>query len=449
MDLGDELVWREGAVGADEIDEAGFAKFVAGSVVGFGDAVGIDDEKIAGRERKFLRDACPVGGHADHRGSGMEALDGAVDAEKERGVVTAIGILEQAGNVVVDGEEESGVAVVGSAVKEKLVDGVEEAREIVESNGVAAAKIGLKISHQQSASNSLPGNVGENKSEARGTEIEEIEIVAANLAGLHAGSGVIESAERRTDLREKARLDVAGNVHFMSGATFGFHAIGDVLREANIFESDGGLPRDGIKQALVFTGIRLLGKRLAEHEEPDKMGAMADEGHETFRRESGKRKFLRDVDGTGRGNIPSPASSGEIDKEPRIHRKCGEFGRNRATSGDQGVVVSAEIEGQCLRMQRLSEMVVEEGSEFVAVGDGAGLVGKILKDEARVVGGAKEGSIDALRAAFDDRAGDPNESDAKESAESHTELRVTTKKLEKKRAKKKMARMAPRKRRML
>lgn len=224
------MVGRESEVGADEIDETGFAKFVAGSVIGFGDAVGVDDEEIAGLERKFLRDAFPVGGHTNDGGSGMEALDGAVDAEKKRGVVAAIGIFELAGDVVVDGEEESGVAVVGSAVKEKLVDGIEEAREIVESDGVAAAKIGLEIGHQQSASNSLPGNVGENEGEARGTEIEEIVIVAANLARLHAGSGVFESSERRTDLRKQAGLDVAGDIHFMSGAALGFHAVGDVLR---------------------------------------------------------------------------------------------------------------------------------------------------------------------------------------------------------------------------
>ncbi len=258
MDLGDELVGREGEVGADEIDEAGFAKFVAGSVVGFGDAIGVDDEEVAGLERKFLRDTFPVGGHADNGGSGMEAFEGAIGAEKKRGVVATIGVFELAGDVVVDGEEESGVTVVGSAVKEELVDGVEEAREIVESNGVATAKISLEISHQQSASNSLPGNIGENEGEARRTEIEKVVVVAANLASLHAGARVIECGERWTDLREKAGLDVAGDIHFMSGATFGFHAVGDVLCETNILESDGGLPSDRIEEALVFAGVRLL-----------------------------------------------------------------------------------------------------------------------------------------------------------------------------------------------
>ena len=87
---------------------------------------------------------------------------------------------------------------------------------------------------------------------------------------------------------------------------------------------------------------------MAENEESDEMCAVADKRHQTFRRESGKRKFFRGIGGTGRGNIPSTAASGEFDEEPRIHRKGGEFVRNRATSGDQGVVVSTEIEGQGL-----------------------------------------------------------------------------------------------------
>ncbi len=154
------------------------------------------------------------------------------------------------------------------------------------------------------------------------------------------------------------------------------------------------------------------------------MCTVADHRHETFGRKRGERKFFRGIDGTRRRNIPGAATSGEFDEERGVRGKTKEFGRNRSARGDEGVVVSAEIEGQGLGMERLSEMVVEEGGEFVAIGDRAGFVGKILKDQARIVGGAKEGAVDALRAAFHDRSRDPNESDAEEGAESHPELRV-------------------------
>jgi hypothetical protein len=51
-------------------------------------------------------------------------------------------------------------------------------------------------------------------------------------------------------------------------------------------------------------------------------------------------------------------------------------------------------------MESLSEMVVEKSGKFLAVGDGARFVGEILEDQASIVGSAKEGAIDALRAAW-------------------------------------------------
>ena len=209
-------------------------------------------------------------------------LDGATCAEQKRRVVATIGVFELASGVVVDGEEKSGVAVVRSAVEEKLVDGVQEPREIVESDGVTAAEIGLKIGHEECAGNSLPGNVSENEGEARGAEIEEVIVVATDLARLHTGAGIVEGGERRKDLRKQPGLDVAGDIHFMSGAAFGFHAVGDVLRETNILQSDGGLTRDRIEQALVFTGVGLFGERLAEDEETNEVTAVANHRHETF-----------------------------------------------------------------------------------------------------------------------------------------------------------------------
>ena len=52
-DVFEERLGREGAVAAEGVDEAGFAKFVAGFVEGFGDAVGVEDEGIAGVNGSF------------------------------------------------------------------------------------------------------------------------------------------------------------------------------------------------------------------------------------------------------------------------------------------------------------------------------------------------------------------------------------------------------------
>ena len=45
------------------------------------------------------------------------------------------------------------------------------------------------------------------------------------------------------------------------------------------------------------------------------VSAVADQGHETFGRKRGERKFFRCIAGIGRGNVPRAATSGEFDKE--------------------------------------------------------------------------------------------------------------------------------------
>src|SRR5208283_2025775 len=116
--------------------------------------------------------------------------------------VAAIGVLHFAGAAVVDGEEERGIAVSGRAFVKELLDGFQEARKIIERNRVTAAEVGLQVGHQKSIGNALPGNVGKDKREmpgcgseglrcssiqpVRGAEIEEVVVIAANLARLNA-----------------------------------------------------------------------------------------------------------------------------------------------------------------------------------------------------------------------------------------------------------------------
>jgi len=52
-DVFEERLGREGAVAAEGVDKAGFAEFVAGFVEGFGDAIGVEGEGIAGVDGSF------------------------------------------------------------------------------------------------------------------------------------------------------------------------------------------------------------------------------------------------------------------------------------------------------------------------------------------------------------------------------------------------------------
>ena len=100
-------------------------------------------------------------------------------------------------------------------------------------------------------------------------------------------------------------------------------------------------------------------------------------------------------------------------------------------------------------MKSLGEVVVEESSEFATIGDGARLVREILEDEPRIVGGAKEGPINALRTAFHDGTGSPDQSNAEEGAESHAKLRVIHKEAGKETREEKDGEKRSKKRRML
>ena len=78
-DVGDD-VFEQGlgrlcAMAAEGVDQAGFAEFVAGFVEGFGDAVGVEDERVAGVDGAFANFAIPFFEDAEDGGGGLEAID--------------------------------------------------------------------------------------------------------------------------------------------------------------------------------------------------------------------------------------------------------------------------------------------------------------------------------------------------------------------------------------
>ena len=225
-DVGDD-VFEEGlgglgAMAAEGFDQAGFAEFVAGFVEGFGDAVGVEGESVAGVEGALADFAIPFFENAEDGGGGVEAVDRIVAAEDECGRMAAIDVAEAAGRDVVIGEEERGEGAVGRVLGEELIDGAQEALGLVERDGALAAEIGLQIGHEQSGGDAFAGNVADDEAEAIGAEVEEIVIVAADGARGKAVAGIVERADGRTELREEAALDFVGDFEFLGGAAFGF-----------------------------------------------------------------------------------------------------------------------------------------------------------------------------------------------------------------------------------
>jgi len=92
LDSGDEASGRQGEACAHRFDQPRLAELFPRSISGLGDAIGVNLQKVAGRESDAPGDALPFGKQADHRGRGREPFERAVGAEEQRGVVTAIGV---------------------------------------------------------------------------------------------------------------------------------------------------------------------------------------------------------------------------------------------------------------------------------------------------------------------------------------------------------------------
>lgn len=132
-----------GAMAAEGFDQAVFAEFVAIFVEGFGDAIGIEGQGVAGVEGALADFAFPFFENAEDGGGGIEAVDRIVTAEDECGRMAAIDIAEAAGGDVIVGEEESGEGAIGSVLREELINGAEEALGLIDGDRALAAEIGL------------------------------------------------------------------------------------------------------------------------------------------------------------------------------------------------------------------------------------------------------------------------------------------------------------------
>jgi hypothetical protein len=231
----------------ERFDEAGFAVFFAIFAEGFGDAVGVEDEGVAGVDGALAQFAIPLFENAEDGGGGVEAVDRIVTAEDERGRMAAIDVAETAGGGVVIGQEERGEGTVRSVLGEELVDDTKNIFQAILRDGALAAEIGLQIGHEESGGDAFAGDVADDEAEAAWAEIEKVVIVAAHSARWIAVAAIVERGDRGANLGEKAALDFAGDFEFLSSAAFefefggvgaalGFESVGDFV-EADEKES--------------------------------------------------------------------------------------------------------------------------------------------------------------------------------------------------------------------
>src|SRR5207344_2947562 len=88
-----------------------------------------------------------------------------------------------------------------------------------ERGGALAAQVRLQVRHQQRSRDSLAGDVADHEPQPLLAEAQEIEIVAAHLARLHAAASVVQRARGRQALEEEASLDLPSDLELVIDAT--------------------------------------------------------------------------------------------------------------------------------------------------------------------------------------------------------------------------------------
>src|SRR5712692_10970951 len=127
--------------------------------------------------------------------------------------------------VVIFGKEEGGVGVVGGIVIKQFVDRSQEPLRVIPCNRALASQVRLQIRHQQGARDSLTCNVAEHQADPVSAQVEEVVVIASDLASLTAETRVFESLQGRQGLWEQSRLHLLGNRQFLSGAAFRFQLL--------------------------------------------------------------------------------------------------------------------------------------------------------------------------------------------------------------------------------
>jgi hypothetical protein len=102
---------------------------------------------------------------AEKGAGGVEAFDGVIGAQDKAGKMSAVGIAEELGVVIVHGKEERGVGAVDCVLVEHAVYGLQQEFRTIEGDGTLAAQIGLQVGHEESGGDALAGNVANDEAE--------------------------------------------------------------------------------------------------------------------------------------------------------------------------------------------------------------------------------------------------------------------------------------------
>src|SRR5262249_7898731 len=116
-----QVLRRKVAVAAQGFHQTRFAEFFAIRVEGLGDAVGVEDQCVSGKEIPLPRAAIPTFEEPQHRARRIKPFQLAVAAEQQRGKVAAVRIAQATLSVAIFAKKERRKgALLGVLVKESM-----------------------------------------------------------------------------------------------------------------------------------------------------------------------------------------------------------------------------------------------------------------------------------------------------------------------------------------
>src|SRR5215831_5680703 len=103
------------------VEQPVFSKLFSTAIQRLSDAIGVQRQDVARFQTALRHRTFPVLEETQHGARGSKLQQTAVISEKKGREMSAVGIAQAARLIVIDGEEEAGIGVVGRVFLEELV----------------------------------------------------------------------------------------------------------------------------------------------------------------------------------------------------------------------------------------------------------------------------------------------------------------------------------------
>src|SRR5215831_10725363 len=111
--------------------------------------------------------------------------------------MATIRVAQPSSLIIILSEEKRRVVVIGSILIKELIDRSQELLRLIGGNRALAAKVCLKIRHQESGSDSFPCDIGNDQPNPSTTKVQKIELASANLASLNTSAPLLKGLNQR------------------------------------------------------------------------------------------------------------------------------------------------------------------------------------------------------------------------------------------------------------